>query len=265
MQAEPLYASSQTGLRISDGLVWLEVHVSGRSEPLHFVLDTGAGVSVIDSKVAEELDLKPGKKLSVRGTQGNAPARWMKDFSATVASVPMPDKILSLDLSGVSSVCQRRIDGLLGADFLRGHKVQIDFANNQLRVDESCKAISTEATQIAIEQRNDAWCVAASVNQKQPCWLRLDTGFDGELNWWPGASKEKTDGASTVALNLGSATDNRASMEMGSLILDEVNTTILPRQLFARESGLIGLKLLSQYRVTFEVDERRVFLEPVGN
>jgi len=265
-QATTLYASSQTGLKISDGLVWLEVHVSGRSEPLHFVLDTGAGVTVINAEVAKELNLKPGKRLSVRGIQGNAPARWMKGFAATVASVSLPEKVLALDLSNISSHCRQRIDGLLGADFFHGHKVQLDFVDRQLRVDSSCKSLSAEAIQVPIEQRNDAWCAVARVNWNRPCWLRLDTGFDGELHWWPGTGKENPATAdSTVALNVGSTTDNLSSLEIGSLTFGGVNTTILPRQLFARESGLIGLQLLSQYRLTFAVDERRVIFEPASD
>jgi predicted aspartyl protease len=263
--AEPIHASGQTGLKFSDGLVWLEVHVSGRAAPLQFVLDTGASVSVINAETARELGLKPGRKLTVQGTQGTTTARWVS-LEAKVAGAALPGKILSLDLKNVSQQCQQRIDGLLGADFLAGRKVQLDFAAKTLRLDDQCEPLRTNAVRLPVVQRNDAWCVAASVNQVQTGWFRIDTGFDGHLSWHPastGTAKTKT--ASTIALDVGSASTATTSLQMGGLTLPSVTTAVLPRQLFARESGLLGLGVLSRYRVTFEADRHVFFLEPESN
>jgi hypothetical protein len=263
--AEPIHASGQTGLKFSDGLVWLEVHVSGRPAPLQFVLDTGAGVSVINAETARELGLKPGRKLTVQGTQGTTTARWVS-LEAKVAGAALPGKLLSLDLKNVSQQCQQRIDGLLGADFLAGRKVQLDFAAQTLRLDDQCEPLRANAVRLPVVQRNDAWCVAAIVNQAQPGWFRIDTGFDGQLSWCPastGAAKTKT--ASTIALDVGSASTATTSLQMGGLTLPSVTTAVLPRQLFARESGLLGLGVLSRYRVTFEADRHVFFLEPESN
>jgi len=265
-QADQPYTSSQASLKISDGLVWLEVHVSGRAEPLHFVLDTGAGVTVLNSLTAKELDLKPGQKLSVRGTQGKAPARWMKGFAASIASVSLPDQVLALDLSEVSNLCHRRIDGLLGADFLRGHQVQLDFGAKVMRLDTQCEKLGPDTIAIPIEQRNDAWCASVAVNESSPCWLRIDTGFDGAMSWWPGTDKSSAEvKSSTVAISVGGTSHDQANIQMEALTVDAVRTAVLSRPLFARESGLIGLELLSKYRLTFEVDQRRMFVEPAGN
>lgn len=264
--AEPFKASGQTGLKYSDGLVWLEVDVSGRAEPLHFVLDTGAGVSVIDSKTAKEVGLKPGRRLKVQGTAGTATARWVSGLDAQVAGARLPGKLLCLDLENVSQLCQIRIDGLLGADFLQDRKVQLDFAAGVLRLDSNCQPTKAEAVCLPVKRMNDAWCVVAHVNQGQPEWFRIDTGFDGHLTWCPSsasAAPRKSD--STVALNVGSDSDLRAELRIGALTLPELKTTVLSRQLFARESGLLGMGVLSQYRVTFETGRQRVYLEPAGN
>ena len=245
--------------------MWLEVHVSGRAAPLHFVLDTGAGVSVINAETAHDLGLKLGRKLAVQGTQGTTTARWISGFDAKVAGAALPGKILSLDLKNVSQQCQQRIDGLLGAEFLAGRKVQLDFAAKTLRLDESCEPLQANAMRLPVVQRNDAWCVAASVNQGRPGWFRIDTGFDGHLSWVPTAtSTKKTKAASTIALDVGTDSTATTTLQMGGLTLPKVTTTVLPRQLFARESGLLGLGVLSRYRVTFEADRQRIFLEPAG-
>jgi hypothetical protein len=119
---------------------------------------------------------------------------------------------------------------------------------------------------LPVVQRSGAWCVAASVNQAQPGWFRIDTGFDGHLSWCPastGAAKSKT--VSTIALDVGSASSGTTSLQMGGLTLPSVTTTVLSRQLFAREAGLLGLGVLSRYRVTFEADREVFFLEPENN
>jgi hypothetical protein len=263
--AEPNHASGQTGLKFSDGLVWLEVHVSGRPAPLQFVLDTGASVSVINAETARELGLKPGRKLTVQGTQGTTTARWVS-LKAKVAGAALPGKLLSLDLKNVSQQCQQRIDGLLGADFLAGRKVQLDFAAKTLRLDDQCEPLQAGAVRLPVAQRNDAWCVAASVNQGQPGWFRIDTGFDGHLSWCPASTgTPKTKTASTIALHVGSDSTATTTLQMGELTLPSVTTAVLPRQLFARESGLLGLGVLSRYRVTFEADRHVFFLEPASN
>ena len=38
-----------------DGLIWLKVDVTGKSEPLNFLLDSGAGISAIDVQTARGL------------------------------------------------------------------------------------------------------------------------------------------------------------------------------------------------------------------
>jgi predicted aspartyl protease len=264
--AEPINASGQTSLKLSDGLVWLEVHVSGRAEPLHFVLDTGAGVSVINAETARELGLKPGRTLTVQGTQGTAPARWVSGLEAQVAGASLPGKLLSLDLKNVSQQCHQRIDGLLGADFLAGRKVQLDFAAGVLRVDASYQALPADAVTLPMEKRNDAWCVAAQVNQGQRGWYRIDTGFDGHLSWCPTSpSGHAKPTASTVALNVGSAGNVTTELRIGSMNLPAVATTVLERPLFARESGLLGLGVLRRYCVTFEADRKVVHLESTGD
>lgn len=265
-QAEPLPTSGQTALKLSDGLVWLEVHVSGHAEPLHFVLDTGAGVSVINAATANELGLKLGRKLTVQGTQGTTPARWVSGFKAQMAGAPLPGKLLSLDLKNVSQHCGQRIDGLLGADFLQGRKVQLDFAAGVLRLNKECEPLANDAVALPVTKRNDAWCIAAKVNQGRREWLRVDTGFDGHLSWCPSTRGAKSKAAdSTVAFSVGSDSTATTELQIGALTMPEVTTSLLPRQLFARESGLLGMGVLIRYRVTFEADRQRVFLEPAGD
>jgi len=54
-------------------------------------------------------------------------------------------------------------------------------------------------------------------------------------------------------------------LQFGELNIPNVKTHVLSRPLFAGGSGLSGLDLLKQYRLTFEVDKQRMFLEAGSN
>ena len=54
------------------GLIWLKVDVSGKSEPLNFLLDSGAGISAIDTQTARSLGVHLGNRQIVRGEDGKA-------------------------------------------------------------------------------------------------------------------------------------------------------------------------------------------------
>src|SRR5262249_28644214 len=49
------------------GLIWLKVAVSGKSEPLNFLLDSGAGISAIDLQKARSLGVPLGNRQVVQG------------------------------------------------------------------------------------------------------------------------------------------------------------------------------------------------------
>ena len=55
----PISAESQVQREIHfqyrGGLIWLKVDVSGKSEPLNFLLDSGAGITAIDLQTARSL------------------------------------------------------------------------------------------------------------------------------------------------------------------------------------------------------------------
>src|SRR5436190_24273587 len=94
-----------------DGLLWLEVTSDKSAEPLTFLLDSGATVSVIDSRAAERLKIERGNRVEVRGVHSSVAGYWPARFDATVGSVSLPKKYLVTDLSALSKSCHSSIDG----------------------------------------------------------------------------------------------------------------------------------------------------------
>jgi len=254
--------AGQTSLSLQDGLAWVEIQTPLRKEPLHFVVDTGAGVTVLDRRVADELNLRKGRRVIVTGTQGNTTARMVAGFHGELVGARLPSTLLALDLGNISRWCERRIDGLLGADFLNGRTVQLDFKAGALRIGSACHSPSSRAAKLVLKKRNDAWCTVAEINSSPSNWLRIDTGFDGKLGWCPTAVNQRRDArGTTVALKTSSSSEVVSRLSFPRLTLPQVDTTLLSRPPFNRESGLIGLGLLSQFRLTFNVDEGHLYLE----
>src|SRR5436190_1124507 len=76
------------------GLMWLKVSVPQSSEPLNFMLDSGAGVSVINLPTAKKLGLKLGQRVDVRGVGSSTEGFWPQRMQATASGVELPKECL---------------------------------------------------------------------------------------------------------------------------------------------------------------------------
>jgi hypothetical protein len=168
-----------------DGLIWLTVS-TGRDKSLNFLLDSGAGVSAVDLRTAHGLKLELANRQKVQGVNGQAFAYRVKHFQAVSGRVPLPESVLAVDLGAVSSRCHQPVDGILGADFFRGHIVQIDFGAGRVRLLENCDLNIANCEILPIKICNDAFCVPARVANQPAGWTRLDTGCDTALEWVAG-------------------------------------------------------------------------------
>src|SRR6476620_6159325 len=110
-----------------DGLIWLKVEVTGKSEPLNFLLDSGAGISAIDLRTARRLGIHPGNQQIVQGVNGQGFAYRVNDLEAVCGGIALPKSVLAVDLRALSECCDQPVDGILGVDFFRERIVQIDF------------------------------------------------------------------------------------------------------------------------------------------
>ena len=152
-------------------MIWLKVTVAGKSEPLNFLLDSGAGSSVLDLSTARRLGLKLGDRQTVLGVHTCCLAYRVKGFEARTAGIPLSSSPLAVDLSGASRGCSQHIDGLIGADFFREHIVCIDYATQTIRLLQREEMHLIGATILPLARRNDTLCAQVSVNGNALEWL----------------------------------------------------------------------------------------------
>jgi hypothetical protein len=259
--AGSLFASAPIPFAYRDGMIWVKVSVAGRKERLNFLLDSGAGVSVIDTIAARRVGLKFRDRETVLGASGRCVAFRVEGFRAQAADVPVASSLLALDLSGPSAGCHQRIDGLLGADFLRDHIVEINFAAQTLRLLQRGEVNSEGCEALPLARRNDALCARVSVDGNAPEWLRLDTGCNTSLEWVVTGDKARNLGAAAPAgSNAASVREIQTNVQIGGLRIAAVKTGVHKEQMFADETGLIGNGLLSRFTIIIDAAGQRCLL-----
>ena len=165
-----------------EGLLWIKASMPKSAEPLNLLLDTGAGVSVLNSRTAERVGLKWGRLVRVQGVGSSAVGHWLQSASVSAAGVHLPGDFLAVDLEKLSRACTQRVDGLIGADFFQGQIVQIDFEKHIVRI-LSIERAPTDGEAIRLEPRRCGMRIPVSVNGGTSKWVRLDTGCASALQW----------------------------------------------------------------------------------
>lgn len=234
--------------------------MDGQAAPLNFLLDSGAGVSVLDQGAARRLGVKLGAGRPVLGV-GTRTVGYRVDFAGEVAGVRLAPKMLALDLKGVSGAVGRRIDGLIGADFFRERIVQIDYARQKVRLLERGEFSGAGGETMALVKRGDALCARIGVAGNKPEWMRVDTGCDSALRWVVTEEKARGLAGTSVALATGMPRNLTADVQLGGLRIPGVRVGVHAERLFPGEAGLLGNGLLSKFLVTFDGPRKQLVLE----
>jgi hypothetical protein len=241
-------------------MIWVKVDVAVHGTPLNFLLDSGAGTSVVDLATARRLGVKLGRAKNILGVSGSAIAYQVEGFVSSLGSVPAPRSLLALDLSAVSRGLHQRIDGLLGADFFRGRIVQIDYAAGKIRLLDRSELTTTNAQVLTLTRRNDALGLPASIADQRAEWMRLDTGCSSSVEWVLNKSKPVTLRRPSIAASKASRKFIEADVTLGTHRFNDVKVGIHPKALFPGENGLLGNGLLSHFVVTIDADRSQLLL-----
>lgn len=247
----------------TDGFICLQAHLAQSTETLNFLLDSGAGASVLDIRTARRLHLKMGAPQTVQGVGSEAVAYRMDGVKASTGNVCLANLPLAVDLSKADTLCDRPIDGLIGIDFFKDRVVQIDYVKHCLRLLKPGKpAPQAVVERLPMKMQNGIVCVPVGVNESKPRWTRLDTGCNDALHWVvprPLATKAPRE------VSIGFVTDDRdtalTSVTLGGRTMSNVKTALHGEFLFPGEAGLLGNGVLSQYLVTVDWPHHEVRLQ----
>ena len=260
LQAAPV-TLAEFPFQFREGLLWVEVTLPQSEKPLNFLLDTGAGVSVINLSTAKRLGIKLGREVTVHGVETMLTGYWQRRMSAKVGNVKLPSEYLAFDLEKLSRSCERPVDGLVGADFFRGRVVQIDFNAQKIRMLKAEKAWKSDAA-LLLQSRPCGMRVPITVNGHDRQWVRLDTGCATALQWVTSLVPDQCTHHMAIGLAEISIPQTKTTVGIGEHKFESVPTGLHETAIFPGEAGLLGNGLLSLFsRVTIDAKAGRVILE----
>jgi len=250
-------AAVEARCEIAHDLVWLKA-VAANGQRLSVILDSGAGCTVIDSHTASQLGLTLGGTLGVQGVDSGVSAREAHNLTASLAGLPLPSDVLTLDLASLSATCGRRVDGIVGLDFFRQHVVQISYSTGCVRFFAPGERF-IRGESLALVPRNDALCVSMQVNGRSGLF-RLDTGCSSALQLAGRVDGQRMEKGTSVGVDAGEMLYVSSEVRLGGNRLTNVRTGVHRDAIFQGESGLLGNGLLKKFTVTIDAASQRVSL-----
>jgi Aspartyl protease len=254
-------SSSEFPFEYREGLLWVGVAIPQSEKPLNFLLDTGAGVSVINLNTAKRIGLRLGQRVTVHGVETMLTGNWQQRMSASVGNVRLPSEYLAIDLGKLSSSCERPVDGLIGTDFFRGRVVQIDFDAQKIRLLKSDKS-EKSGDALPLQLRSCGMRVPIAVNGHERQWVRLDTGCATALQWVTSDVPDQCTHQMAIGLAEISIPQTKTSVTIGKHEFENVPTGLHEKAIFPGETGLLGNGLISRFSsVTIDAKAGRLILE----
>jgi aspartyl protease/PDZ domain-containing protein len=269
---------AQSGRRIPFELtgnrIALDVRVNG-SEPLSFVLDTGASATILDTDQAAQLGLQ---LESISGANAPADLRRANGVSLRLPGVDLVEQaILVRDLDSAQLLHSgRHLHGVLGYDFFRQFVVEIDYVSKVLTLfDPTTYEYRGTGESIPLQLLRVPFALAKITTVGTDAVERLlfiDSGSDATVNYETEQVPSKTIEQEQVDLsnNITStitATFGRAkSVQLGSFVIADPVVGLqheftIPGFLRTTK-GIVGGGLLRRFRVIFDYEHKRMILEP---
>src|SRR5258708_13477962 len=96
-QAQP-QSPAEIPISYSGGLLWVRVSIPQSSEPLNFLLDSGAATSVLTRQTAHRLGIKLLQHVSVRGVGTQTVGYWPEPLTASIPAARLSHNFLTVAL-----------------------------------------------------------------------------------------------------------------------------------------------------------------------
>jgi predicted aspartyl protease len=267
---------------VSNDLVLLQAKMSVRgnvSRTYQFLIDTGATTCILDSSVATEEGFKSEEMVHIKGNSGTA---IVGKIGKADLSLPGAEVVglewLSRDLSHLSSALGVKVDGILGAPFFESAVVEIDFPGKTLGLYQQEPATPEWATRIPLRIDRLPF-VKAKV-------MRGGHELSGEFLLDTGANHAVAISAAVVAntpwqslayvpgtsVGVGGARETRktildqlefSGVPLGKSVAD-LNFAFRPRSAKSDYVGLIGSRVMRDFRIVFNYRQQTLTMIPAG-
>lgn len=256
------------------GHIYLPGSVAGRE--VDFLLDSGAGATVLDSRLAEELGLAGEGEFSALGIGGSSSFGFARvpEYSAAGAAVRNQTlAVMALDEPFYPST-GRHIGLVLGYDFLSRFVTRIDYG--------ACTITLFDPRDWTFEGSGDVLeagramgllSIEAVLEDSIPLELLLDTGAGGGLHFSPSfleAHPGFLDGRPSFEASVqGVGGEEKVvffragALELGSFVVESgLCSSAASAPVLSSFDGIVGSDVLARFVLTLDYSRSEVVLEP---
>lgn len=251
------------------------------SAPLKFIFDTGAGITIFNSRHAESLGLKAQKtKVKVNGVGGSVGGKLLREVSLSLPGVKVTNQLMTT-LSFENFPCEyKNLGGVLGYDFIKEFVVEIDYQAQTISLfDPKTYNYAGRGETIPLLLKRTPFVpakIALTGGKPIEGLFEIDTGSDGTLSVAaPFVKKHGLLNAVRQQMKnrergMGGESENvevrLASLQLGSFVLKSpiVSFSLATAGTLTNtdNDGPLGNEVLRRFKVTFDYSRRRMMLEP---
>lgn len=270
---------------LADSLIYVQASLNG-SEPLWMVLDTGSSVTVLDESKSKTLRLKSSGKGRAYGPGQGSSQKLAFASHATLrfADTELGNQtVAALPLDWFSRAVGRGADGFLGSSLFRRFVVEIDYANQELRLyDPSTYSYSGAGQRVPLQFTSDnipriradvITPEGASITGTFLVDTGSTTGFwltkefsDAHPELFPMEKMTEVASVTAVGGEIRSRAGQVPALRLGDFIIERPTARFSQNTsgLFAMHhlAGIIGAEVLSRFTVIFDYPHRQMILEP---
>jgi predicted aspartyl protease len=265
-------SGSKLKFRLAGGaqpLILLPIHVNDRG-PFDFILDTGAGTSLVSIDLARELNLKTIGSKHGQTAGGKVAVSLAKVDSIRAGEIKLENVDVGIvDLSQIGGSVGAKIDGDLGYNFLKHFRVTIDYRDLVLRLDDPKRIesfVRGAQTEVPVRLANPAkplLLVDVHANGRGPFQFAIDTGTSTtaiapelvqQLDIRTSPAGIGTTGGGAIDFSAGSL----ESFHLGGAKIDNLQIVIadffpmLSAAVGAKLDGIVGYNFLRHYKVVID-------------
>lgn len=262
------------------------IFIQGRvndSEPLWFILDTGANTSVINAGRARELGLKIQEGFHATGAGGTIDSAIVRGISLNLGEVKINNLTVGvLPLNSLEDVTGRSLDVILGAELFKNFVVEVDYETSHLNLyepkDFDYKG-KGEILPLAFTHNHPYVKASIALPGREPIEgeFVVDLGSNFAVTLIP-SFIEKNQILKSVPKTIRSRVRGVGGevelpigringLQLGRFHIDNPVTTLPSSGTFGAEgkAGNIGSAIMRRFKLIFDYSRQRMILEPNKN
>lgn len=260
-----------------DDRVYLPVTVQG--EPMTAIFDTGATASAVDAGLLTLLQRSASGSFPVPGENGVGAAGVASDIDLGVGDLTLHGlSVAALDIASMKANSGEPWTAILGDEVFNETVVDIDFPHRRIAFHAPTGyQPPAGALIVALSRDGGDRLVPVSLDGGPPALFVMDTGFNGNLRIAPSLARRQKllEGKTSQGVTIGAIGGEAAGqiayvnrVSLGGVSFDGVpalfSDTWPSASYTDRVEGLLGLGLLSRFRVIVDWPHDQLFLIPAA-